>query len=124
MRTAIVLFTRDLRVHDNPALAVACAAAERVVPLFVHDPAIRSNPTRHRFLAACLADLRAGLRAGLRTRGVYRQRLVDADVTNNHGNWQWVAGTGNDTRPYHRPDPTRPAQRFDPDGAYVRGWLT
>ena len=35
MRTAVVLFTRDLRVHDQPALAAAAAAAERIVPLFV-----------------------------------------------------------------------------------------
>jgi len=27
METAIVLFTRDLRVRDNPALALACARA-------------------------------------------------------------------------------------------------
>ena len=40
MKTAVVLFTRDLRVHDNPALAAACANAERVVPLFVLDPAL------------------------------------------------------------------------------------
>ena len=26
METAIVLFTRDLRVRDNPALAMACAS--------------------------------------------------------------------------------------------------
>ena len=25
--------------------------------------------------------------------------LVDGDIANNSGNWQWVAGTGNDTRP-------------------------
>ena len=29
MDTAIVLFTRDLRVHDNPALAGACAGRAR-----------------------------------------------------------------------------------------------
>ena len=29
MDTAIVLFTRDLRLHDNPALAAACAAPAR-----------------------------------------------------------------------------------------------
>jgi len=27
IKTAIVLFTRDLRVRDNPALATACAQA-------------------------------------------------------------------------------------------------
>jgi len=63
MRTAVVLFTRDLRVRDNPALHAACAAAERVVPLFVVDPRIRSSPNRRRFLAESLADLRESLRA-------------------------------------------------------------
>jgi deoxyribodipyrimidine photo-lyase len=63
MRTAVVLFTRDLRVRDNPALHAACAAAGRVVPLFVVDPRIRSSPNRRRFLAESLADLRESLRA-------------------------------------------------------------
>ena len=40
MDVAIVLFTRDLRVRDNPALALACARARQVVPLFVVDPAL------------------------------------------------------------------------------------
>jgi deoxyribodipyrimidine photo-lyase len=35
--TAVVIFTRDLWIHDNPALAAACAASERVVPLLVLD---------------------------------------------------------------------------------------
>ncbi|MDR7280226.1 cryptochrome/photolyase family protein [Catenuloplanes atrovinosus] len=63
MRTAVVLFTRDLRVHDHPALAAACAVAEHVVPLFVLDPALLGrSANRDRFLHQALADLRAGLR--------------------------------------------------------------
>jgi deoxyribodipyrimidine photo-lyase len=46
--------------------------------------------------------------------------LVDGDIANNSGNWQWVAGTGNDTRPHRRFNPLRQAERFDPDGGYVR----
>ncbi|SDU42023.1 cryptochrome/photolyase family protein [Jiangella alkaliphila] len=46
--------------------------------------------------------------------------LVDGDVANNAGNWQWVAGTGNDTRPNRVLNPLRQARRFDPGGAYVR----
>jgi deoxyribodipyrimidine photo-lyase len=64
--TAVVLFTRDLRIHDNPVLAAACAEAEQVVPLFVLDPAIGhppfAGPHRASFLAACLADLDGSLR--------------------------------------------------------------
>lgn len=36
MTTAIMLFRRDLRLKDNPALAAACAAHTRVLPLYVH----------------------------------------------------------------------------------------
>src|SRR5580704_14898687 len=68
MDTAIVVFTRDLRLHDNPALHLACVRARQVVPLFVLDPAIAASPlrarsaNRARFLAESLADLRATLR--------------------------------------------------------------
>jgi deoxyribodipyrimidine photo-lyase len=53
----------------------------------------------------------------------YMRWLIDADTANNYGNWQWVAGTGNDTRPYRRFNPIRQAQRFDPQGDYVRRWV-
>jgi deoxyribodipyrimidine photo-lyase len=62
METAIVLFTRDLRLHDNPALHLACGRARQVVPLFVVDPAIGGPPNRVAFLAQSLADLRDNLR--------------------------------------------------------------
>ncbi|MFF4341909.1 cryptochrome/photolyase family protein [Kitasatospora sp. NPDC001540] len=66
MTLAVVLFTQDLRLHDNPALHAARAGADRVVPLFVSDPAVAAAgfaaPNRTAFLAGCLADLDAGLR--------------------------------------------------------------
>jgi deoxyribodipyrimidine photo-lyase len=49
--------------------------------------------------------------------------LLDGDVPNNSGNWQWVAGTGNDSRPYRRFNPIRQAQRFDAEGVYVRRYV-
>ena len=62
MDTSIVLFTRDLRVHDNPALADACGRARQVVPLFVVDPALTVPRNRARFLADSAAALREELR--------------------------------------------------------------
>jgi len=62
VRSIVLLFTRDLRVHDNPMLAAGCALADQVVPLFVVDPAITAPPSRRRFLAESLADLRESLR--------------------------------------------------------------
>jgi deoxyribodipyrimidine photo-lyase len=49
--------------------------------------------------------------------------LSDGEIANNAGNWQWVAGTGNDTRPNRVLSPVRQAERFDPDGVYVRRYL-
>ncbi len=49
--------------------------------------------------------------------------LSDGEIANNAGNWQWVAGTGNDTRPNRILNPLRQAERFDPDGTYVRRYL-
>lgn len=57
-----MLFNRDLRVHDHPALSAACARARRVIPLFVLDPAVPGG-RRGPFLLDCLADLRASLRS-------------------------------------------------------------
>jgi deoxyribodipyrimidine photo-lyase len=49
--------------------------------------------------------------------------LVDGDVANNQLNWQWVAGTGTDTRPGRVLNPLAQARRFDPRGDYIRRWL-
>ena len=64
MSTAVVVFTRDLRVHDQPALAAAAEQSERVVPLFVLDDAIVrvARRTALAFLLESLDDLRASLR--------------------------------------------------------------
>ena len=53
MRTAVVVFTRDLRVHDNPALSAAVRAAEYVLPVFVHDPSLPVGENRRRMPRVC-----------------------------------------------------------------------
>ncbi|WP_371530823.1 DNA photolyase family protein [Streptomyces sp. NBC_01283] len=66
MTVSIVLFTSDLRLHDNPALRAALNEADRIVPLFVYDDGLRATgfavPNRRAFLADCLEDLDSGLR--------------------------------------------------------------
>ncbi len=69
------------------------------------------------FLAKTLyVDWRIGARHFL-------ELLVDGDLANNQLNWQWVAGTGTDTRPNRVLNPVTQGKRFDPDGAYVRRWV-
>jgi deoxyribodipyrimidine photo-lyase len=54
----------------------------------------------------------------------FRHHLVDADVAQNAGNWQWIAGTGPDAAPYFRVfNPTTQGIKFDPAGEFVRRWV-
>ncbi|MEI7622049.1 MAG: deoxyribodipyrimidine photo-lyase [Actinomycetes bacterium] len=54
----------------------------------------------------------------------FRHVLLDADVPQNVGNWQWVAGTGPDASPYNRVfNPVLQGQRFDAGGDYIRRWV-
>ncbi|WP_327276159.1 DNA photolyase family protein [Streptomyces sp. NBC_01224] len=77
---------------------------------------------RGRMLVACFltktlyADWRVGARHFL-------DLLVDGDVANNQLNWQWMAGTGTDTRPNRVLNPVIQGKRFDPRGVYVRRWV-
>lgn len=78
---------------------------------------------RVRMLAASflVKDLLIDWRRGERH---FMEWLVDGDVAQNVGNWQWAAGTGADASPYFRVfNPVAQAVRFDPEGTYVRRWI-
>ena len=54
----------------------------------------------------------------------FMDHLVDGDLASNNHGWQWTAGTGTDAAPYFRIfNPVLQAERYDPDGAYVRRWV-
>ncbi|WP_429238222.1 deoxyribodipyrimidine photo-lyase [Aeromonas veronii] len=55
----------------------------------------------------------------------FMSRLIDGDLAANNGGWQWAAGTGADAAPYFRVfNPTTQGQRFDPQGEFIRTWVT
>ncbi len=55
----------------------------------------------------------------------FAEHLVDFDLASNQHGWQWVAGCGTDAAPYFRVfNPTTQGKKFDPDGTYVRRWVT
>jgi deoxyribodipyrimidine photo-lyase len=54
----------------------------------------------------------------------FMHHLVDADLAQNNGGWQWAASTGTDAAPYFRIfNYNTQAQRFDPQAQYIRRWL-
>jgi deoxyribodipyrimidine photo-lyase len=54
----------------------------------------------------------------------FMQHLLDGDVANNVGGWQWTAGTGTDAAPYFRIfNPLAQSEKFDAAGVFIRRWL-
>ena len=54
----------------------------------------------------------------------YESLLTDYDLSSNWGNWQYVAGVGNDPRGEARVfNPVKQAFDYDPQGDYVKAWV-
>jgi len=55
----------------------------------------------------------------------YAQQLVDYDPSVNNGNWQWIASTGVDPKPYFQRlfNPWLQSKKADADCAYIKKWL-
>ena len=54
----------------------------------------------------------------------FAKNLIDYDVANNNGNWQWLSGTGVDTMPYFRTfNPWTQSEKYDPDALFIKRWI-
>ena len=118
MRAAVVLFTRDLRVHDNPALTAAVRQAETVLPLFVLDERIGTTrygraANRRTSCSSPLVDLDASLRergAGLDVR---RGEVVEETVRAAREVGATTVFASADVSPYARERERRLASALD-----------
>lgn len=54
----------------------------------------------------------------------FMRSLVDGDIGQNNGGWQWSASTGTDAAPYFRIfNPISQSAKFDPDGAFIKKYV-
>ena len=55
----------------------------------------------------------------------YATQLTDYDPSVNNGNWQWIASTGVDPKPYFQRlfNPILQSQKYDPEAEYIKKWL-
>ena len=118
MKTAVVLFTRDLRLHDNPTLRAALDEAETVLPLFVLDEGITETrygaaANRRAFLAESLADLHASLRKAGAALDVRRGEVVGETVKTARRVRAEAVFVSADVSPYARERERRLADELD-----------
>lgn len=54
----------------------------------------------------------------------FAEKLLDYDMAQNVGNWQWCAGSGCDSAPYFRIfNPEEQQKKFDKDFKYIKKWI-
>jgi deoxyribodipyrimidine photo-lyase len=118
---------QDIAWRDDPNGFAAWATGQTGYPIV--DAGMRQlaaegwmhNRVRMITASFLVKDLLIDWRKGER---FFRRRLLDGDVPQNVGNWQWTAGTGADAAPYFRIfNPVTQSKRFDPDGEYIRRWV-
>jgi deoxyribodipyrimidine photo-lyase len=80
-----------------------------------------SNRGRQNVASFLVKDLRVDWQLGA---AYFEQQLLDYDVCSNWGNWCYVAGVGNDPRENRYFNTAKQAQTYDPQGEYVRHWLS
>jgi deoxyribodipyrimidine photo-lyase len=119
---------RGLAWDDAPALLAAWQHGHTGYPIV--DAAMRQLAqtgwmhNRARLIVGSFAtkDLHLDWREG---EAWFARLLLDGEPAQNNGNWQWIASVGSDPAPPVRRmyNPILQAQRFDPDGSYVRTWV-
>jgi len=54
----------------------------------------------------------------------FESLLIDYDPCSNYGNWNYLAGVGNDPHENRVFNLSFQSKKYDPDGSYVKYWLT
>jgi deoxyribodipyrimidine photo-lyase len=79
-----------------------------------------SNRGRQNVASYLVHDLHLDWRYGA---AWFEAMLIDHDPASNYGNWLYIAGVGNDPRPFRKFNTAFQAERYDPQGEYVNTWL-
>ena len=86
----------------------------------LRDTGFMSNRGRQNVASFLVKDLKVNWQMGAE---YFESALIDYDPCSNYGNWNYVAGVGNDPRENRYFNILSQAKRYDPDGAFVRHWL-
>lgn len=79
-----------------------------------------SNRGRQNVASYLVRDLNVDWRWGAE---YFESILIDYDVCSNYGNWNYVAGIGNDPREDRYFNPKRQAEMYDANAEFVKLWI-
>lgn len=79
-----------------------------------------SNRSRQNVASFLVNDLKVNWQMGAE---YFESLLIDYDPCSNWCNWNYVAGVGNDPREGRYFNTIKQAQRYDPEGDFVKHWL-
>jgi deoxyribodipyrimidine photo-lyase len=79
-----------------------------------------SNRGRQNVASYLVNDLKVNWQMGAE---YFESQLIDYDTASNWGNWNYLAGVGNDPREDRYFNIANQAKQYDPHGEYVRHWL-
>lgn len=84
------------------------------------ETGFQSNRSRQNVASFLTKDLHYDWRLGAE---YFESLLTDYDPNSNYGNWQYVAGVGNDPRSSRQFNQIKQAKDYDPKGEYLVTWL-
>lgn len=79
-----------------------------------------SNRARQNAASFLINDLKVNWQMGAE---YFESLLIDYDVCSNWGNWNYVAGVGNDPREGRYFNILNQARKYDPEGRFVKKWI-
>lgn len=79
-----------------------------------------SNRGRQNVASFLTKDLQVDWRIGAE---LFESQLIDYDPASNWGNWQYLAGVGNDPRASRQFNPIKQGHDYDPLGPFIKTWL-
>lgn len=88
--------------------------------LELNNTGFMSNRGRQNVASYLINDLGLNWQMGAE---YFESLLIDYDVCSNWGNWNYLAGVGNDPRDERYFNSLTQAKRYDPKGDYVKHWL-
>ncbi|POY75360.1 hypothetical protein BMF94_1590 [Rhodotorula taiwanensis] len=86
----------------------------------LRESGFMSNRGRQNVASFLTKDCKIDWRLGAE---FFESHLIDYEPSNNWGNWQYVAGVGNDPRASRQFNPIKQGNDYDPRGDYIRQWL-